>query len=124
MLKTIRTYTDIPFKNGYTEKQIIIALKHLNNRGLVIEFDDINNTFNILDTSSDIAEYLNESTSLSVVVEIGFDCLRTTIEDMLRVENSPKGNVEALLIDLNSMFKNVQYEIKENNDGVYLNPVL
>lgn len=107
---------ELALEDGYTSSQVDTALKYIAKNKLDIEIkkDDL---FDIKDISSN--EYLDTNISFNMVVERGYDSLRSILESRLKEEIS-YSVAEKLLNELNSMFENIQYSIKENENGRYL----
>lgn len=107
---------ELALEDGYTSSQVDTALKYIAKNKLDIEIkkDDL---FDIKDISSN--EYLDTNISFNMVIERGYDSLRSILESRLKEEIS-YSVAEKLLNELNSMFENIQYSIKENENGRYL----
>ena len=115
VFKTVKL---IALNNGYTENQIEIALKYIDKSNLSIKLKN-DSLYDVVNEQT--GEYLDESISLEMVIERGFDCLRNDIEKYLRDNSSVDMNlVNNLLFELNSMFENSQYTIKELDGVKYL----
>lgn len=108
---------ELALEDGYTSNQVDTALKYIAKNKLDIEIkkDDL---FDIKDISSN--EYLDTNISFNMVVERGYDSLRSILESRLKEEEISYGVAEKLLNELNSMFENIQYSIKESENGRYL----
>lgn len=107
---------DIAKSKGYTDSQIEIAFDSLNKFNIVVieKEDDI---FDIKDIEKN--EFIHENVSIEMAIEIGFDILRIIVEDMI-AKNANENEVLKNIDNLNSMFDNKKYTIKQNKDGKYL----
>lgn len=108
---------EMALEDSYTPNQINIALKYIAKNKLHIEIKE-DDLFDIKDMSSN--EYLDTNISFNMVIERGHDSLRNILESHLREEEVSCDITEKLLKELNSMFENIQYTIKETEDGKYL----
>ena len=108
---------EMALEDSYTPNQIDTALKYLAKNKLHIEIKE-DDLFDIKDMSSN--EYLDTNISFNMVIERGHDSLRNILESRLREEEVSCYITEKLLKELNSIFENIQYTIKETEDGKYL----
>lgn len=108
---------EMALEDNYTPNQIDTALKYLAKNKLHIEIKE-DDLFDIKDMSSN--EYLDTNISFNMVIERGHDSLRNILESRLREEEVSCYIAEKLLKELNSIFENIQYTIKETEDGKYL----
>lgn len=107
---------DIASSRGYNASQIEIAFNSLNkcNIAIVEKEDDL---FDIKDMENN--EFLHKDVSIEMAIEVGFDILRVITEDMI-AEGQNEADILKNIEDLNSMFVNRKYVLKENQDGKYL----
>lgn len=116
--KKFESLKSIALNNGYTELQVNTALEYIEKYNLVVEIKN-NSLFDILNKETD--EYIDKDISLDMVIERGYDCLRSIIESYLRYNCYRDIDlINNLLNKLNAMYENTQYVIKESNELKYL----
>lgn len=115
--QSIKKVREIALKDGYVSSQIDVALKYIVKSRLTVEIKE-NDLFDIKNESNN--EYIDIDIDLNTVVERGHDCLRNMLEHNLREDEVSLSISNKLLEHLNGMFENIQYTIKENEEGKYL----
>lgn len=104
----------IAINGGYTKEQVTIALNSLSKANVsVIEKEDFN--FDI--KNSDVL--IHNNVSIDMVIEIGFDILRMDIESMIET-GCEEEEIFKALSDLNNMYSNKTYVIREVDGEKYL----
>lgn len=112
---------DIALSRGYSEVQVETAFKFLNKANIsVVEKEDY--LFDIKNNETN--ELIHEAASIEMALEIGFDVLRTIVENTIREDKADEKEIDNLLDSLNNIYENKQYTIAENKDGKYLAPQL
>lgn len=121
MLKDTRNFESlksIALNNGYTESQVNTALEYIEEYNLAVEIKN-DSLFDILNKETN--EYIDKDISLDMVIERGFDCLRSIIENYLRSNSHIDMDlINNLLNKLNAMYENTQYVVKELDGLKYL----
>ena len=115
--QSVNKVREIALKGGYVSSQIDVALKYIVKSRLTVEIKE-NGLFDIKNESNN--EYIDIDIDLNTVVERGHDCLRSMLEHNLREDEVSLSMANKLLEHLNGMFENIQYTIKENEEGKYL----
>ena len=112
---------DIALSRGYSQVQVETAFKFLNKANIsVVEKEDY--LFDIKNNETN--ELIHEAASIEMALEIGFDVLRTIVENTIREDKADEKEIDNLLDSLNNIYENKQYTIAENKDGKYLAPQL
>lgn len=107
---------DIAISKGYPDSQIEIVFNTLKQSNIhVIEKEDY--MFDIKNINTN--EFIHKKVSIEMVMEIGFDILRMAIEEMIK-ENADEVQIFELLRDLNTMYTNKLYVIREVDGEKYL----
>lgn len=107
---------DIAISEGYSDSQVEIVLNTLNQANIsIIEKEDY--MFDIKNMNMD--ELIHNDVSIEMVIEVGFDILRMVIEELIK-ENADEVQIFELLSDLNNMYTNKLYVIREVDGEKYL----